>query len=165
MVSEEQSIGWYALYTKSRSEKKVNSRLLELGFETYLPLKKELRQWSDRKKVVELPLFNSYIFVKTYQSKLYELIKVAGVTKFISFSGRPVSVREREIEILKELLASNSELEIIDGIPELGKLVKFSKGILKGYEGRILKINRRNQYAVEIESLGKSIIVNIKLDD
>lgn len=165
MVSEEQSIGWYALYTKSRSEKKVNSRLLELGFETYLPLKKELRQWSDRKKVVELPLFNSYIFVKTYRSKLYELIKVAGVTKFISFSGRPVSVREREIEILKELLASNSELEIIDGMPELGKLVKFSKGILKGYKGRILKINRRNQYAVEIESLGKSIIVNIKLDD
>jgi len=165
MAISEDAKRWFALYTKSRNEKKVNERLTQLGYETYLPLKKTLRQWSDRKKIVDMPVINSYIFVKTIQENLYDLIKVEGVTRYISFSGRPVVVRDKEIEILKEFLESNSEIDVVDGMPIPGKIIKFTKGIFKDYEGRILKINRKNQIAIEIESIGKSIIVNFDFKD
>lgn len=162
MLKEGQSVNWYALYTKSKSEKKVNQRLLDLGFETYLPLRKQLRQWSDRKKLVETPLINSYIFVRTLQSKLLDIVKVEGVSRYISFSGRPVVVRDVEIDLLRELLSSNSEIEVMDGLVKVGKLVKIKKGIFKDYEGKILKLSG-SRIAVEIESIGKSIIVNFDL--
>ena len=130
-MKEEQSVNWYALYTKSKSEKKVNQRLLDLGFETYLPLRKQLKQWSDRRKLVEIPLINSYIFVRTLQSKLLDIVKVEGVSRYISFSGRPVVVRDVEIDMMKEFLSSNSEIEVIDGLVQIGKLVKIKKGIFK----------------------------------
>lgn len=161
-MKEEQSVNWYALYTKSKSEKKVNQRLLDLGFETYLPLRKQLKQWSDRKKLVESPLINSYIFVRTLQSKLFDIVKVEGVSRYISFSGRPVVVRDVEIDVMKEFLSSNSEIEVIDGIVQIGKLVKIKKGVFKDYEGKILKLSG-NRIAIEIESIGKSIIVNFDL--
>lgn len=165
MANKEQSKRWYALYTKSRNEKKVNERLKAIGVETYLPLKKSLRQWSDRKKIVDMPLINSYIFVRTIQENLYELIKVEGVTRYISFSGRPVQVRDNEIELLKEFLENDSNIDVIDGIPKVGKQIKFTKGIFKDYEGKIVKINRKNQIAIEIESIGKSIVVNFDMKD
>ena len=161
-MKEEQSVNWYALYTKSKSEKKVNQRLLDLGFETYLPLRKQLKQWSDRRKLVEIPLINSYIFVRTLQSKLLDIVKVEGVSRYISFSGRPVVVRDVEIDMMKEFLSSNSEIEVIDGLVQIGKLVKIKKGIFKDYEGKILKLSG-NRIAMEIESIGKSIIVSFDI--
>ncbi len=161
-MKEEQSVNWYALYTKSKSEKKVNQRLLDLGFETYLPLRKQLKQWSDRRKLVEIPLINSYIFVRTLQSKLLDIVKVEGVSRYISFSGRPVVVRDVEIDMMKEFLSSNSEIEVIDGLVQIGKLVKIKKGIFKDYEGKILKLSG-NRIAIEIESIGKSIIVSFDI--
>lgn len=165
MAINEQSKKWYALYTKSRNEKKVNERLVSMGVETYLPLKKSVRQWSDRKKIVDMPLINSYIFVKTIQESLYDLIKVEGVTRYISFSGRPVQVRDSEIELLKDFLENDSDIDIVDGLPKIGKQIKFTKGIFKEYKGKIVKINRKNQIAIEIESIGKSIIVNFDMKD
>ena len=68
---------WYVMYTTSRSEKKVADRLAERGWEVYLPIVEELRQWSDRKKKVQRPLFNAYVFVKTEGNKLWECLQVA----------------------------------------------------------------------------------------
>ncbi len=156
---------WYALYTKSRTEKKVAERLDKIGVEYYLPLKKTLKQWSDRKKYVFVPIINSYIFVKVKKEQLYDLIAVEGITRYISFSGRPVEVRQQEIDVLKLFLESGTEVEFLDGEPKKGKLVKFTSGIFKDYKGKILKVNRKNQLVVEIESLGKSLIVNIELEN
>lgn len=156
---------WYALYTKSRTEKKVAERLNKIGVEYYLPLKKTLKQWSDRKKYVFVPIINSYIFVKVKKEQLYDLIAVEGITRYISFSGRPVEVRQQEIDVLKLFLESGTEVEFLDGEPKKGKLVKFTSGIFKDYKGKILKVNRKNQLVVEIESLGKSLIVNIELEN
>lgn len=164
MYNEEDELKWYVLYTKSRSEKKVNKRLTDLGIMTYLPLKKTLRQWSDRKKVVDMPVINSYIFVKTKRDNLYNLIKIDGVTRYISFSGRPIEVRQKEIDILKKFLEEGTDIDVIDGVPQVGKEVKFTSGIFKDYDGKILKINRKNQLQIEIESINKTLVVTVDID-
>lgn len=156
---------WYALYTKSRTEKKVAERLENKGIEYYLPLKKTLKQWSDRKKFVYVPVINSYIFVKVKRDQLYDLLGIEGITRYISFSGRPVVVRQQEIDMLKLFLESGTDIEFLEGDAQKGKLVKFASGVFKDYEGKILKVNRKNQLIVEIESLGKSLIVNIELEN
>ena len=76
---------WYALYTRPRAEKLVYQRLVEAGIETFLPLQKTYRMWSDRKKLVEKPLLSSYVFVKTNKKSFQKVYKTNGVVKFISF--------------------------------------------------------------------------------
>ena len=80
---------WYAIYTKPRAEKLVNQRLLEEGVETFLPLQKTYRIWSDRKKLVEKPLLPSYLFVKTKTKNFHYVYRVPGIVKFVSFEGQP----------------------------------------------------------------------------
>jgi len=69
---------WYAVYTKSRTEKKLTGRLNEKGIESYLPLRKTLKQWSDRKKIVEEPLISSYVFVNIQNSRYYDVLNTQG---------------------------------------------------------------------------------------
>ena len=77
---------WYALYTKPRAEKKVSSELDFRGFENFLPLQTTIKQWSDRKKKVEIPLFNSYIFVRIDLEKYYyKILEIPGIVKFVKF--------------------------------------------------------------------------------
>ena len=78
---------WYALYTRPRAEKLVYQRLIEEHIETFLPLQKTYRMWSDRKKLIEKPLLSSYIFVKTNKKTFPKVYKVIGVVKFVSFEG------------------------------------------------------------------------------
>ena len=92
---------WYALYTKSRTEKKVYQLLTEKGIDTYLPLIKTLKQWSDRKKWVEEPLFRSYIFIKITEKERLNAIRTDGVVRMITFQGKPVSIPNKQIEAVR----------------------------------------------------------------
>ena len=79
---------WFAIYTRPRAEKKVKEQLLKIDIETFLPLRKELRQWKDRKKWVEVPLFTSYIFVRIQVKEYYEIIKnIRDIVKFVTIGG------------------------------------------------------------------------------
>ena len=93
--------GWYAIYTHSRAEKRVSDRLTEAGIETFLPLQKTLRQWSDRKKLVEKPLISSYVFVKVVPKEFFTVRKTDGVVKFIMLQGKPVVIPEIQITNLR----------------------------------------------------------------
>ena len=79
---------WYAVYTNSRAEKRVSERISEMGIETFLPLQKTLRQWSDRKKLVEKPLISSYVFVKAVPKEFFPIRTTDGVVKFIMIQGK-----------------------------------------------------------------------------
>ena len=83
---------WYAIYTRPRAEKLVNQRLLEEGVETFLPMQKTYRKWSDRKKLIEKPLLPSYLFVKTKVKNFHHVYRIQGIVKFVSFEGKPVSM-------------------------------------------------------------------------
>jgi len=95
---------WYALYTESRQEKKVASRLAQIGIEVYCPLTIQVRQWSDRKKKVEVPLLPSYIFVNLESNNREVVFQVAGVVRYLYWLGQPAIIKDTEIEILQKWL-------------------------------------------------------------
>jgi transcriptional antiterminator RfaH len=154
---------WYALYTRPRAEKLVFTRLLEAGIETFLPLQKTYRMWSDRKKLVEKPLLSSYIFVKTTKKNFPAVYKTNGVVKFVSFEGQPVSIPQNQIDNLRLLINSDAEIEVISGKFAAGDNVEVINGSLIGLTGELIKIGTKNRVIVRIDRLDQNLILKIPL--
>ena len=95
---------WYALYTEPRHEKKVAARLQQLGIEIYCPLIVQVRQWSDRKKKVEVPLLPSYVFVKVDSNERERVFQVSGVVRYLYWLGQPAIIKEAEIDMMQKWL-------------------------------------------------------------
>jgi len=148
---------WLVIYTRPRAEKQVNERLIEEGFETFLPLHKVIRQWSDRKKKVEIPLFSSYIFIYTREREREKILNVFGVVRFIFYLGKPAVVREIEIENIKEFLHKTKGSKIKF---ERNKMVEITEGLLKGKCGIIEQIGNKT-LKINIEQLGVSLIADV----
>ncbi|MBQ5689220.1 MAG: UpxY family transcription antiterminator [Bacteroidales bacterium] len=152
---------WFAIYVKSRSEKKVLKLLEDIGVESFLPLITRVKQWSDRKKKVEEPLFRSYLFVNIPLNDYYTVLNVNGVVKFITFEKKPVPVPENQIIAIKEYL-NDTELHSInyEDFKE-GELVRVKTGQMKDLVGRFVKINGKHRVIIDIEAVGQSLAVNV----
>ena len=160
MVKIEKS--WYAIYTKSRNEKKALLFLEEAGIETYLPLIKTLKQWSDRKKWLEEPLFKSYLFVHITPDQYYQVLNVFAVVRYITFEGKAVPVPDQQIAAIKQYLNSDEvTVPSVDNAFKLGHSVEIFRGSLKGLIGNLVEIKGKKKVRIEIESVGKSIILTI----
>lgn len=158
---EEENKKWYPLYTKSRFEKKAYHHLINAGYEAYLPLQKKLHKWSDRNKIVEVPLFSSYVFVRISPNQIRDVLTIYGVVRYIFFNGRPASARDEEIELIKSLIDKGVDIDVFDGNLDVGKEVTISSGILKGYSGKIHSIKGNNKLIIEIESINKSLLITL----
>ena len=101
------SYKWYAVYTRPRWEKKVNNLLLNKGVESYCPLNKVRRKWSDRIKVVEEPLFKSYVFVKIADEHRTEVRMTDGVINFVYWDGKPAIIKEKDIQTIRRFWMSS----------------------------------------------------------
>jgi len=152
---------WYALYVKSRTEKKVAVELEGTGIDFYLPLEKRLKKWSDRKKWVEEPLFRSYIFVHITPKEYYKVLQTRGVVKYISFEGKAVPVPPQQIDAIKIYLSEIDPILNEDQDWEEGKEVEVMSGKLTGLRGVLIKTKGKNRVKVEIEVVGSAIILNI----
>jgi len=152
---------WYALYTRPRAEKLVYQRLVEEGIETFLPLQKTYRVWSDRKKLVEKPLLSSYIFVRTIKHNFPKVYKTNGVVKFVSFEGQPVSIPQNQIDNLRLLINSDAEIEVSSENFTKGDNVEVINGSLIGLRGELIKIGNRNRVVVRIDRLDQNLILKI----
>jgi len=152
---------WYALYTRPRAEKLVFTRLTESGIETFLPLIRTYRMWSDRKKLVEKPLLSSYIFVKTLKKHFPNVYKTNGVVKFVSFEGQPVSIPQKQIDNLRLLINSDAEIEISSEKFEKGDSVEVVSGSLIGLTGELIKIGTKKRVVVRIDRLDQNLILTI----
>lgn len=152
---------WYAVYTKPRWEKKVNLLLTEKGIETYCPLNKVTRQWSDRVKVVLEPLFKSYVFTRISPDEMTNVRMTNGVLNFVYWNGKPAMVKEKEVEVIKKFLDEydNVLLEKIDFAPSQKVVVK--RGVFMEKEGEVIKV-LNNRVMVAIHSLGYQIVAQIK---
>ncbi|HKL09345.1 MAG TPA: UpxY family transcription antiterminator [Bacteroidales bacterium] len=155
------NIKWYALYTKSRTEKRVHKELVDKGIETYLPLEKRLKQWSDRKKWVEEPFIRSYIFVKTTLPGLQKALNTPGVVTVIRFSGEPAPVQEKEITLIQRVLNSDEEYEVTADTFALGEKVKVEHGSLKNLEGELVQHLNKYKVLVRIASINQNILIRI----
>lgn len=146
---------WYVLYTSPKAEKQVALRLDERGTEYYLPLHLSPRKWSDRIKMVEVPLFPSYIFIKTLRADLYDLVRVPGISRVLYFQSEPATLTEKEILLIKQFL------EIARGKAcsyEIDEEVKIAIGPLAGSVGKIKTV--KGKYVVlTMTKLGLSVRV------
>jgi len=157
-ISEEK---WYAVYTRPRAEKLVFQRLEEESIETFLPLQKTFRVWSDRKKLVEKPLLPSYIFVRTNKKNFPRVWNITGVVKFVSFEGNPVSIPQKQIDNLRLLINSNADIEVSSDRFETGDNVEVINGSLIGLTGELIKIGSKNRVIVRIDRLDQNLILKI----
>ena len=153
---------WYAIYTNSRAEKRVHERLLEQGVESFLPLQKTLRQWSDRKKLVEKPLISSYVFVKIIPRDYFTVRKIDGVVKFIMIQGKPVPIPEAQITNLRILCGSDAEVEVSADVYEKGDQVEVTVGSLAGLRGELIRVGRKHKVVIRIIQPGMNLTVDIK---
>ena len=162
-MSATEKLPWYALYVHSRAEKKVHALLLERGYDAYLPLITVMKQWSDRMKKVEEPLFKSYLFVRVDIRKYYEVLGLPGIVKFISFEKKAVVVPENQINAIKKYCNDYTEDDEKPEEVELheGQLVKIVGGPMAGLMGRLAQINNKKRLVVYIESVGHYLPINI----
>jgi transcription antitermination factor NusG len=152
---------WYPVYTQPRAEKKAYQALTDKGFEAYLPLHRQLKQWSDRKKWVEEPFIKSYIFVNIAQHEQADILMTKGISRFLYFMGKPASMPNRQITELKLLMASPYELEVTEEDLQPGEKIMIKAGPLKGMTGEIISQRSQKQLILRLESIGCSIIVHV----
>lgn len=153
---------WYAVYVRSKGEKKVLVELEYLGIEAYLPLVTRLKQWSDRKKKVEEPLFRSYVFVRIQEAQFFTVKNVPGVVKYISFEDKPAIIPDQQIEAIHFFLNEQEDHENIDAEKlEEGQLVRIKHGPMAGLIGRMIHYNNRYRLLVQIEAVGQLLSLNI----
>lgn len=157
-VSEEK---WYAVYTRPRAEKLVFQRLVECNIESFLPMQKTIRVWSDRKKVVEKPLLSSYVFVRVRNKHFPVIYNTNGVVKFVSFSGQPVSIPQKQIDNLRLIIDSDADVEVTSEKFEQGDYVEVINGSLIGLTGELIKIGSQNRVVVRIDRLDQNLILKI----
>jgi transcription antitermination factor NusG len=151
---------WHVVYTKPKSERKVATSISNMGLESYLPLQKVIRQWSDRKKSIEMPLFPNYVFVKVDSETRVRLYSINELIRFVSIERRPVIVRENEIQTLKKVLNEGNEVSNEEYFQN-GMKVRIKHGQFEGLEGVIIKKSSSTRILLRIDGLMKAYSFNI----
>lgn len=151
---------WLAIYTRPRWEKKVNQLLQEKGIESYCPLNKVRRKWSDRYKIVEEPLFKSYVFVKVSEEDRADVRLTPGAVNFVYWNGKPAVIREKEISAIRQFLNEYENVEARQVDLKVNQRVRITNGTLMDQEGKVLDV-RRKVVKVAIDSLGYILIAYI----
>lgn len=144
---------WYVVYTKPKWEKKVSEQLNLNNVECYCPVITQVKQWSDRKKKVEVPLFNSYVFVHLEESQRNLAFLSAGAIRYLFWLGKPAIVRNEEIETIKKWLDSFQINEITVESYQVGDKIKVVSGPFTN-QAAVVKDVSKNHYILVLESLG-----------
>ena len=147
---------WLVVYTKPRWEKKVDSFLIRKGIESWCPVTKIEKIWTDRKKIIDEPIFKSYVFVRVDEVERYEVLITSGVLNFIYHLGKPAIVRDTDIDTIKRyLLEKDVTIEVISNEKfKIDSKVKINYGVFIDKKGTVLKSYRKKVY-VQFESLGQ----------
>lgn len=147
------NMNWYVVYTKPKWEKKVAEQLEQFGITTYCPLITQLKQWSDRKKKVQVPLFNSYIFVQLAESDRNLVFQSPGVVRYLFWLGKPAIVKDKEIETIKKWLHQPEQFEVSVSRFQIGDKITLDSGPFADQEAIVREVNNTH-YVLVLESLG-----------
>jgi len=153
---------WNVVYISSRQEKKVAQRLSDMGVENYLPIVKVLSQWSDRKKLIEKPLFNGYVFVKFVKNP-DDILRVTGVAGYLKYNRNNAIVHQHEIDTIKSLINYGYDMTATDhsSTLEVGEKVMITDGTLKGQIGELVTKNDTKWFLIFFEHFGNGVQVKI----
>jgi len=157
---------WYAVYVRANSEKKLFDSLVEKNIECYLPMRRVLKYWSDRKKWVEEPLFKCYIFVKVSHKEFFNVLNTTGAVCYVSFGGRAQSIPEIQINNVKTFLAqSEHEITVSHERIQKGVLIEVLHGSFKGIIGEVVNILGQSRLLVRVDSMNCCLYANIDKDE
>lgn len=152
---------WMVIYTRPRWEKKVDQLLQVQGIDSYCPITKALHEWSDRQKIVEVPLFNSYVFVNVDIKEQIKVRQTLGVLNFVYFQGKPATVNEKVIEDIRRFADSYNELQVVSmNDISVGDRVKIKSGAFASHQGDIIEIQGKHLLMV-LDNLGCLLIAKV----
>ena len=154
------NLKWIAIRSKPRAEKVAYDQLLKKGVEVFLPLLKEKRKWSDRKKWLELPLFSSYLFARIDLKDSIFVLQTHGVSSVVQFNGSIAVVDDEVIEAIRLALEGGYSLEPTEYFT-VGNEVEVIEGPLKGVEGTVAELKGKDRLVLKIDALQQAIAVNI----
>ena len=138
----------------------MNGLLLNKGVESYCPLNRVRRKWSDRIKTIEEPLFKSYVFVKIAEELRSDVRMTDGVINFVYWNGKPASIKEKEIQLIKRFLDEHDNVELVKMEPRKDERVRVLSGPLMDQEGKVLEVKNK-LVKVAIDSLGYILVADI----
>ena len=154
---------WYAVYTKPRWEKKVAERLDEKRIENYLPMVKTLKQWSDRKKWVQEPLFKSYIFVHITENEYLPSLQTPGVVRYVTIGRERISIPPVQIEAVRQFIESGEDLLTDSPDMHVGDRVIVRRGPLNGLEGTLVEFHQKHRVRIMIEGIRQSLHIKVPM--
>ncbi len=157
---------WYALYTRSRFEKKLMSELTDRSIEIFLPMREVLSRWKDRKKRIWVPLFPGYIFVNHVDTPAnrYRVLNIPGAVRFVGLEGHAEPVPDEQIDAVRRFLEASIS---IDPYPYLriGNRVEVIAGPLKGIQGILVKKKGRFRFVLQVDLIQQAVSVEIDASD
>ncbi|WP_433813755.1 UpxY family transcription antiterminator [Flavobacterium johnsoniae] len=154
-------MNWYVVYTKPKWEKKVADKLTQIGIECYCPLITQVKQWSDRKKKVEAPLFNSYVFIQIEDADRNSVFEVAGIVRYLFWLGKPAVVRDEEINVIKNSLKASNIADISVSQIQVGDKIKLETGAFSNQNAIVQEVSKTH-YILVLESLGCVLKIKYK---
>lgn len=159
---EELALAWYPLQTRYQCEKRVDAALRDHGFETFTPMQREIRRWSDRTKLVESPLFPGYGFVRMEPNprSLTRILRLPGLVRFVTTGRELVSVPIEEIESVRALVQSDTRFEP-GPFPVLGERVRIHGGCLEGVEGVLTAQTGRGEIVISVGAIQRSLKISL----
>ena len=166
MPLEKLNYQWYAIYTRANAEKKLFENLQEKNIECYLPMRKVLKLWSDRKKWVEEPLFKCYLFVKVSYKEFFTALNTPGAVCFVSFGGKAQAIPEIQIKNIQAFLTQcDHEITLTYERVHKGARVEVLHGSLKGIIGEVVNICGQSRLLIRIDSMNCGLYANISKDE
>lgn len=150
---------WYVLYTLPNHEKKVHEGLLKREIKVFLPLRKEIRIWSDRKKTVQVPLFPNYLFVNLKPIERYKVFNTYGIVRYVGSNQFPTELPDQEIELIRKI--ASEKLEVTNDEFKIGSEILVTSGPLKGVKGFLTAKKGSNRLLIELPHLNKSVLIDV----
>jgi transcription antitermination factor NusG len=155
-------VPWYALYTKHQHEKAARDYLARKGFEVLLPLYRATHRWKDRKKILHLPVFPCYLFIRGDLDRKVEILKTPGVFWFVESGGRACEIPDSDVDGVRKIVESSAHVEPHRFLKS-GEYVRISRGPLAGVQGILTRVKNNIRVVLSVHALLRGIAVEVDL--
>jgi transcriptional antiterminator RfaH len=153
---------WHVVYTRPKTEKKVASQLDDLGVKYLLPLKNEIRNWNDRKKTVNIPLFPSYVFVQPINKKSYfEILDLHTVVNYVKIGKDIAVIPQSAINNLNILISQNCDIAVTTDRFKVGQSLLINEGQFKGLLCEVVNVGKKNLILVRLDIFNRHLLIDI----
>ena len=160
----DESYKWYVVYTRNQHEKKVFKDSIKMNIVAFLPMEKRVRYWSDRKKIIDSPLFPNYVFLKLSNREYFSILGHPSVVQFVKQGNELSTISDEQIQSVQTIIDKQMEYNIKRYCPEKGSVVQIMSGPLKGFFGEVVRTNNETHAIIRIREIWQSIYVKIDRD-